>query len=157
VRDSGLFLHDIRERLVDLAAARQDSDSAPGAAQNAARRHQVLREAVDRAEAGSPDELTVRELMALWGAKARGHRVNQWIEADLDNHGLRSSPNSATSSSRRHSANSREPRTLNERCTDRRLAGSNPTTTLISHTPGRRSRIEPVPLDTRRRAPAASL
>ena len=37
-------------------------------------------------------EISVRDLLARWDAKARGARVNQRIEADLANHGLATSP-----------------------------------------------------------------
>jgi hypothetical protein len=58
-------------------------------------------------------------------------------------------PKSATNSARRRWARARSPRTVNERCTLLPRTGSNPTTTRTSHTPGLRSRIEPLPLAAR--------
>lgn len=46
---------------------------------------------------------------------------------------------------------------MNDRWTLRPSTGSNPTTTRISHTPGERSRIEPVPRFVRVEVIAASL
>ncbi len=57
----------------------------------------------------------------------------------------RLTPKSATSSWRRRCAASSSPWTVNERCTLWRPTGSKPTTTRISHTPGRRWRSDPCP------------
>ncbi|WP_433873151.1 hypothetical protein [Saccharopolyspora sp. CA-218241] len=53
--------------------------------------HDRLRQARRRAEDADPELLSVRELLALWGATDRGDQVGQ-IEADLANHGLVTSP-----------------------------------------------------------------
>jgi CBS domain-containing protein len=93
--DDGRLLHDVREELLDRAA-QSEYASAPESGEprtDAQRRHAYLREARARAEAGDRVATTVRELIAKWGAKGRGHRVNQRIEADLDNHGLVTLPN----------------------------------------------------------------
>lgn len=56
------------------------------------RRHEYLRDARRRADEGDPCTVTVRELIAHWGATTRSGFVPQ-IEADLANHGLTTSPN----------------------------------------------------------------
>jgi predicted transcriptional regulator len=59
---------------------------------HAQRRHERLKEARSRADTGDPGEITVRELLSLWGARSRGQRICKRIEADLSNHGLVTSP-----------------------------------------------------------------
>jgi CBS domain-containing protein len=94
VADSGRLLHDLRETLLDQAAEtdRSAADSRMPMSP-VRRRHDYLRRARNSAEAGEPVETTVGDLLTLWGAKGRGHRINQRIEADLDNHGLTTLPN----------------------------------------------------------------
>jgi hypothetical protein len=58
---------------------------------------------------------------------------------------LRAEPYPATSSRRAVPASAASPWTVNERWMLRARAGSNPTTTRTSHTPGLRSRSDPVP------------
>lgn len=53
--------------------------------------HERLRQARRRADEHAPERISVRELLALWGATDRGDQVSQ-IEADLANHGLATSP-----------------------------------------------------------------
>lgn len=53
--------------------------------------HERLRQARRRADEHAPERISVRELLALWGATDRGDQVSQ-IEADLANHGLVTSP-----------------------------------------------------------------
>lgn len=50
---------------------------------------QTLRE---RAESGSPEQMTVRELIGLWGAGRRWSTVNERIVAALNIHGLTTDP-----------------------------------------------------------------
>jgi CBS domain-containing protein len=94
VADSGRLLHDLRETLLDQAAQTDGSPADPAVPRSSVqRRHDYLRDARVRAETGQPVETTVRELIKLWDAKGRGYRVNQRVEADLDNHGLTTVPN----------------------------------------------------------------
>jgi CBS domain-containing protein len=58
----------------------------------AQRRQVFLKEARAEADAGRPRGISVRNLLALWGAQARGLRINLRIEADLANHGLVTAP-----------------------------------------------------------------
>jgi hypothetical protein len=94
VADTDRLLHDLRETLLDREAENDESASDRTAPRSPVqRRHDYLREARARAEAGEAVETTVRDLISLWDAKGRGHRINQRIEADLDNHGLTTVPN----------------------------------------------------------------
>ncbi len=52
------------------------------------RRHQFLKDARLKADSGDPEQVTVRKLLELWDAGARGYRISQRIEADLANHDL---------------------------------------------------------------------
>jgi hypothetical protein len=94
VAASGRLLHDLRETLLDQAAEDDEPTADPTMPRSPAhRRYNYLRDARARAEAGEPVETTVRDLIGIWDAKVRGHRINQRIEADLDNHGLTTRPN----------------------------------------------------------------
>lgn len=53
--------------------------------------HERLLKARQRAEENDPERVSVRELLAFWGATDRGDQAAQ-IEADLANHGLRTAP-----------------------------------------------------------------
>jgi hypothetical protein len=66
-------------------------------------------------------------------------------------------PYSATSSRRACPASAASPCTVNERWMLRARAGSKPATTRTSHTPGLRSRTDPVPRFDRVAADARSL
>lgn len=93
VAGSGHLLHHLREELLDRQAESGElADDAPSPRSARQRRHDFLRNARTCAEAGEPVETAVRELIALWEAKGRGHRVNQQIEADLENYGLATVP-----------------------------------------------------------------
>lgn len=96
VEGVGASIDSLRQRLLDEAASEKvegvtdgprgstDADPRP--------RHERLKEARVRAEAGDSVEMTVRELLDLWGARARGYRVGRRIETDLANHGLATAP-----------------------------------------------------------------
>ena len=94
VAASGRSLDSLRQELRDEVAARTVGEAAtadshgPGPQD----RYEWLKEARLRADAKDPEELSVRDLLARWDARARGARVNQRIEADLANHGLATSP-----------------------------------------------------------------
>ena len=80
-------------RLMD--PSRQQAARPAGEAEDAAsslRPHEFLKDARSRADANDPVEISVRDLLTLWTAKSRGHRISQRIEADLANHGLITSP-----------------------------------------------------------------
>ena len=94
VDSSRRSLDSLREELLDQVVA-ESADEATGVdtvLQDPQRRYERLKEARNRADAKDPVEMSVRELLALWDAKARGPRINQRIEADLANHGLVTSP-----------------------------------------------------------------
>jgi CBS domain-containing protein len=92
VVDQDRLLDAVRQELLDrvistvtAAAYRQTEDTARQ------RIHERLRQARSRADEHAPERISVRELLALWGATDRGDQVSQ-IEADLANHGLVTSP-----------------------------------------------------------------
>ncbi len=91
---SGRSLDSLRQELLDQVAAGtgSEADHAQGTAPDRQRRYELLKEARARADAKDPVEMSVRQLLALWEAKARGTRINHRIEADLANHGLATSP-----------------------------------------------------------------
>lgn len=91
---SGRSLDSLRQELLDQVAAgtaggTMTADSGAPSPQD---RYEWLKEARVRADARDPVEISVRDLLARWDAKARGVRVNNRIEADLANHGLGTSP-----------------------------------------------------------------
>jgi CBS domain-containing protein len=94
VVSSGRSLDSLRQELLDQVAAATagESNVIESAAPDPQRRYERLKEARGRADAKDPVEISVRELLALWDAKARGTRINYRIEADLANHGLATSP-----------------------------------------------------------------
>lgn len=92
VVDQKRLLDAVRQELLDqtiskaaAAANRQTEDT------ERQRIHARLRQARSRADDRDPERISVRDLLALWGAKDRGDQVSQ-IEADLANHGLSTSP-----------------------------------------------------------------
>jgi CBS domain-containing protein len=93
VMSSGRSLDSLRQELLDqVAGTARESDSGEGRAPDPQRRYELLKEARTRADAKDPAEISVRDLLALWDARARGTKINQRIEADLANHGLATSP-----------------------------------------------------------------
>jgi CBS domain-containing protein len=105
IESDGRSLDNLRQVLLAWAAAASagkiddpsiegqagaEPDSGP--AQASQRRYEFLNHARSKADASSPEELTVSDLLALWDEKSRGRLVNQRIEADLANHGLSTSP-----------------------------------------------------------------
>ena len=93
VNSSRRSLDSLRQEFLDQVAASStgeaddaEDDSIP------ARPHDFLKEARSRADANNPVQITVRDLLALWNARSRGHRISQRIEAELANHGLSTSP-----------------------------------------------------------------
>lgn len=88
----GSTLADLRRRLLSEFAQGtppEDEREQTGAADSRAVR---LERAYEAAQKGNPWNLTVREFIAWWGAKGRGHRVVERISADLDNHSLKTQP-----------------------------------------------------------------
>lgn len=92
---NGTSLHTLRLRLLDDAAkvaAAGDGKAAETGDAELLARHEFLRRARTAAEAGAPESIRVRALIGRWGAQARGDRITRQIEAELDNHGLRTHP-----------------------------------------------------------------
>jgi CBS domain-containing protein len=92
VVDEDRLLDSVRQEFLDraistaaAAAHRQTEDMARQ------RVHERLRQARGRADQRDPERISVRDLLALWGATDRGDQVSR-IEADLANHGLVTSP-----------------------------------------------------------------
>lgn len=88
VVDQDRMLDAVRQELLDqvilrvAAEAHQRNDDA-----ERQRIHERLRLARKRADDNSPERISVRDLLSLWGASDRGDQVSR-IEADLANHGL---------------------------------------------------------------------
>ncbi|GAA1817413.1 hypothetical protein GCM10009835_41780 [Planosporangium flavigriseum] len=93
VQSTGRPLDALRQELLDQAVKRAVDDALriDDEAALPQRVHERLREARMRADANDPEEVSVRELLSLWGAKGRGDQISG-IEADLANHGLVTRP-----------------------------------------------------------------
>jgi CBS domain-containing protein len=90
---TGESLDKLRQRLLDDALS--DTGSIAGEkAESVTHVHEWLRDVRTRAEAteAEPQRVTVRYLLAQWGASDRGDQITR-IEADLANHGLATRPN----------------------------------------------------------------
>jgi len=94
VDESGRSLDSLRSELLDAVAREAITEETAGdeALAIPQRRHEYLKDARARADEGKSVETTVRELLSLWGARVRSHRISQRIDADLANHGLATSP-----------------------------------------------------------------
>jgi hypothetical protein len=94
VEPSARTLDSLRQELLDQVAAQ--SPEAQGLPETGAPdpqlRHEILKKARAEAGEGNPRQITVRDLLELWGTDARDATVSQRIEADLANHGLASTP-----------------------------------------------------------------
>lgn len=92
VGEGGPYLSQLRRQLLESVAeevAATDAEPAAATEQaSAIRRYEELNAARERAQAGTPEELTVRDLIRRWGAQEREREVINQIEADLANHGL---------------------------------------------------------------------
>lgn len=111
VTDRGSSLHALRTLLLDRVAAEAAADGAAESLEQEAGeggldapapqeptssllpRHEFLKGARQAAEDERPLAISVRELLARWGGRARGHDISGRIEADLYNRGLRTDPN----------------------------------------------------------------
>ncbi|GAB3452067.1 hypothetical protein GCM10027436_51250 [Actinophytocola sediminis] len=89
VIDQDRLLDAVRQQLLDQAISVVTTEAHRDTARQ--RVHERLRQARTQADEHAPERITVRELLALWGAADRGDQVGQ-IEADLANHGLVTSP-----------------------------------------------------------------
>jgi hypothetical protein len=57
-----------------------------------ARQDEFWQSATKAAQSGSPRQMSVRELIGIWGARGRDFGVNEWVDAELGNHGLATEP-----------------------------------------------------------------
>jgi CBS domain-containing protein len=87
--DDGQLLHALRQQLLDQAKREVSDDGTPALE---ARQDEFLASAKDAAEAGSPKQVTVRELIGIWGARGRDFGVNEQVIADLSNRGMTTVP-----------------------------------------------------------------
>jgi CBS domain-containing protein len=87
--DKGESIDDLRQQLLQQVV-RHESNA--GAAELEARQDEFLDSALEAAEAGSPRQVTVRELIGMWGARVRDFGVNERVDADLINRGLTTRP-----------------------------------------------------------------
>lgn len=100
VGDGGPLLYQLRQQLLkslasEVAAADPldiDIEAVNAAFDEMLDRLTALDAARERAEAGKPEELTVRDLLRRWGAQERDRDVISQIDADLANHGLMTVP-----------------------------------------------------------------
>lgn len=92
VVDQDRMLDAVRQELLDqvisrvAAAAHQRNEDT-----DRQRIHARLRQARKHADERTPERISVRDLLSLWGASDRSDQVSR-IEADLANHGLVTSP-----------------------------------------------------------------
>lgn len=92
VDDQDRLLDAVRQELLDRAISKVAAAAHRQAEDTLRQRiHERLRQARRHADEHDPERVSVRELLALWGATDRGDQVSQ-IEADLANHGLVTSP-----------------------------------------------------------------
>lgn len=92
VVDQGRFLDAVRQELLDQTIATMAAETDQRNEDEGQQRiHRRLRHARELADKSTPMRITVRELLAYWGATDRGDQISQ-IEADLANHGLVTSP-----------------------------------------------------------------
>jgi len=92
VVDQDRLLDAVRQQLLDQAISKVAAEASRHNEDTARQRvHERLRQARKQADDHTPERITVRALLALWGATDRGDQVGQ-IEADLANHGLVTSP-----------------------------------------------------------------
>jgi CBS domain-containing protein len=87
--DKGKSIDDLRQELLQQVV--QDGSNAD-TAQLEARQDEFLDSALKAAESGSPRQVTVRELIGMWGARARDFGINERVDADLNNRGLTTRP-----------------------------------------------------------------
>ncbi|NUK32314.1 CBS domain-containing protein [Streptomyces lunaelactis] len=94
----GTMLDDLRQRLLDMAAANPAPPTSPATDRNDVEqpapleRHAWLKQARELAAEGNPRTLSVRELLGWWGARRRGYLITRQVGADLANHSLVTSP-----------------------------------------------------------------
>ncbi|MFB8279575.1 restriction system modified-DNA reader domain-containing protein [Nocardia colli] len=92
VVDQDRMLDAVRQDLLDQVIAKAASKAHQRNEDTVRQRiHERLRQARKHADDNDPERISVRELLALWGASDRGDQVSR-IEADLANHGLVTSP-----------------------------------------------------------------
>jgi len=89
VADDGPLLHDLRRQLLDQSASEQPDEAATDIE---SREDEFLAIALTAAESGAPRQITVRELVGIWGARVRDFGVNERVDADLINRGLTTIP-----------------------------------------------------------------
>ena len=83
------LLHSLRLRLI-REAVREVPDE--GDQDLEAGQDEFLSLAKEAAESGSPHQMTVRELIGVWGARGRDFDVNERVDADLGNNGMTTTP-----------------------------------------------------------------
>lgn len=88
---SGRSLDSLRQQLLEQTAA-GEAASAVSVQDDPHQRYKWLNEARARADARNPVQISVRDLLPRWEAKADGSTLYQRIDADLANHGLTTSP-----------------------------------------------------------------
>ena len=87
--DKGKSIDHLRQQLLQQVV--RDGSNA-GAAELEARQDEFLDSGLKAAESGSPRQVTVRELIGIWGSRVRDFGVNERVVADLNNRGLTTRP-----------------------------------------------------------------
>jgi hypothetical protein len=87
--DGDQSLHSLRLRLIQEAVREVPGEGDPDLE---ARQDEFLSSAKTAAESASPQRLTVRELIDIWGASGRSFEVNERVDADLGNNGMSTRP-----------------------------------------------------------------
>lgn len=85
----GELLHNLRLRLIKEAVREVPDEGDPDLE---VRQDEFLSTAKESAESGSPQQMTVRELISIWGARGRDSEVNERVDADLGNNGMTTTP-----------------------------------------------------------------
>jgi CBS domain-containing protein len=85
----GQLIHGLRQQLLDQAKREVPEEGVPDLE---AREDEFLASAKEAAEAGSSRQMTVRELIGIWGARGRDFGVNEQVNADLSNRGMTTIP-----------------------------------------------------------------
>jgi CBS domain-containing protein len=92
--DDGKTLYQLRQQLLESAAreAGQTADPDDPVIGAAEVRYKQLNDMLARARDGDPRTMTVREMLRMWDLGDRNRAALARVEADLENHGLRTDP-----------------------------------------------------------------
>jgi len=93
VAASGAYLNALRQELLDQVSGVERSLGSEDAPTPTWQSHyDFLQDAKERTRGGTSLSLSVRDLLARWGASSRTQAASEQIAADLENHGLSTEP-----------------------------------------------------------------